>query len=170
MLKTITGDRIWYELECVFGEELPEKVFARAGKLGILAYLDPALKADGWLASWFDQARRLSLPGKPSAGLYLAMLTYRLDEASIERLIDYLKLDKGLSRILRDSQKIRALHGRTSQRNRYSRAPSICICTASRKKPLKPISSPANRKRSDAISGITWMSYVMSRHRSMATT
>jgi tRNA nucleotidyltransferase (CCA-adding enzyme) len=115
MLKTVSGDRMWYELECVFDEELPEKVFMRAGVLGLLAYLDPALSVDGWLASWFDEARRLSLPQKPPTGLYLALLTNRLDIEAIERLIDYLKLDKTKSRILRDSQKIKALHEELSE-------------------------------------------------------
>ena len=107
ILKTVSGDRIWYELECVFGEELPEKVFARAGELGLLAYLDPGLSVDGWLPAWFDEARRISLPHKPPTGLYLALLVYKLDAEAIEQLIDYLKLDKTLSRALRDSQGIK---------------------------------------------------------------
>jgi len=107
LLKTISGDRIWYELECAFGEELPEKVFARAGELGLLAYLNPDLSADGWLPAWFDEARRLSLPQKPPTGLYLALLAYKLNAEVIEQLIDYLKLDKTLSRTLRDSRKIK---------------------------------------------------------------
>jgi tRNA nucleotidyltransferase (CCA-adding enzyme) len=107
ILKTISGDRIWYELECAFGEELPEKVFARAGELGLLAYLNPALSVDGWLPAWFDEARRISLPQKPPIGLHLALLTYRLNTEAIEQLIDYLKLDKTLSRTLRDSQRIK---------------------------------------------------------------
>ncbi|RJO62403.1 MAG: CCA tRNA nucleotidyltransferase [Dehalococcoidia bacterium] len=115
MLKTISGDRIWYELECVFGEELPEKVMARAGELEVLAYLDPALKVDGWLEAWFDEARRISLPQKPSATLYMALLTFNLDSEAIERLIEYLKLDKTISRTLRDSQKIKALHEELSE-------------------------------------------------------
>ena len=115
MLKTITGDRIWYELECVFGEELPEKVFARAGELGVLQYLHPRLNIDGWLPAWFDEARRISLPQKPPIGIYLALLTFNLDIEAVEQLIDYLKLDKILSRILRESQKIRALHEELSE-------------------------------------------------------
>ncbi len=110
MLRTISGDRIWYELECVFGEELPEKVLARAEELGVLAYLNPALRVDSRLAAWFDEARRISLPQKPSTTLYMALLTFNLDSEAIERLIDYLKLDKLLSRTLRDSQKIKSLH------------------------------------------------------------
>jgi len=115
MLKTVTGDRIWYELECVFGEELPEKVLARAEELGVLAYLNPALRVDSRLAAWFDETRRISLPQKPSTTLYMALLTFNLDSEAIERLIDYLKLDKLLSRTLRDSQKIRALHEELSE-------------------------------------------------------
>ena len=107
MLKTVTGDRIWYELECVFDEELPEKVFARAAEIGLLAYLDPDLSVDGWLPAWFDEARRISLPQKPPIGLYLALLTYNLNTEAIEQLIDYLKLDKTLSHTLRDSQRIK---------------------------------------------------------------
>jgi len=107
VLKTVSGDRIWYELECVFGEELPEKVFARAAELGLLAYLNPDLRVDGWLPAWFDEARRISLPQKPPIGLYLALLTYKLSTEAIEQLTDYLKLDKTLSHTLRDSQGIK---------------------------------------------------------------
>lgn len=107
ILKTVSGDRIWYELECAFGEELPEKVFERGAELGLLAYLNPDLSGDGWLATWFDEARRTSLPQKPPIGLYLALLAYKLNIEAIEQLIDYLKLAKTLSRTLRDSQKIK---------------------------------------------------------------
>lgn len=115
MLKTVSGDRIRYELECVFGEELPEKVFARAAELGVLPYLHPQLSIDDRLAAWFDEARCISLPQKPSATLYMALLAFNLDSEAIERLIDYLKLDKMMSRTLRDSQKIKALHEELSE-------------------------------------------------------
>jgi len=108
MLKTISGDRIWYEMECVFGEELPEKFFARAGELGVLTYLHPELRVDGWLTAWFDQARRLSLPGKPPLGLYLALLAYNLNSTTLKQLINYLKLSKVLSQTLRDSRGVKA--------------------------------------------------------------
>jgi len=115
MLKTISGDRIWYELECVFGEELPEKVLVRAAELGVLPYLHPQLSIGGRLAARFDEARRISLPQKPSTTLYMALLTFNLDAEAIERLIDYLKLDKMMSRTLRESQKIKALHEELSE-------------------------------------------------------
>ena len=115
MLKTVSGDRIWYELECVFGEELPEKIFARAAELGVLPYLHPQLSIDVRLAAWSVEARRLSLPQKPPIGIYFALLTYKLDIEAIERLIDYLKLDKALSRILGDCHKIKSLHEELSE-------------------------------------------------------
>jgi len=108
MLKTVSGERIWYELECVFSEEVPEKVFARTAELGMLPYLHPQLSVDGWLASWCDEARRLSLPDNPSNALYLALLAYKLDAEASEQFTEYLQLNKLLSRTLRDSQKIKA--------------------------------------------------------------
>jgi tRNA nucleotidyltransferase (CCA-adding enzyme) len=108
LLKTISGERIWYELECVFSEELPEMVFTRASELGVLPYLHHQMSVDGWLAAWFDEARRLSLPHRPAHGLYLALMAYKLDTEPTEQLIAYLQLNKVLSRILRDCQKIRA--------------------------------------------------------------
>jgi tRNA nucleotidyltransferase (CCA-adding enzyme) len=115
MLKTISGDRLLYEIECVFGEELPEKVFARAGDLGALAYLNPELRVDREWPAWFDEARRLSLPQKPPAGLYMALLTFKLDSAAIEQLIEYLKIDRAIGKTLRESQKIKALHEELSE-------------------------------------------------------
>jgi tRNA nucleotidyltransferase (CCA-adding enzyme) len=108
MLKTVSGERIWYELECVFSEMLPEKVFARASELGLLHYLHPQLCIDGWLATWFDQARRMSLPNKPADALYLALLSYPLDAEAGNQLVAYLHLNKTLSRILRDIQQFKA--------------------------------------------------------------
>ncbi len=108
MLDTITADRIRYELECVFKERYPEKVLRRAGALGVLAKLNPSLKADGWLAEKFEQARRLSLPDLPSFGLYLALLAYPLTQGETEQFISYLKLPKVPTQTLRNSHTIKA--------------------------------------------------------------
>ncbi|GAH60002.1 unnamed protein product [marine sediment metagenome] len=45
MLDTISGDRIRYELECIFKEERPEKVLRRAEELGVLPKLHPSLRS-----------------------------------------------------------------------------------------------------------------------------
>ena len=103
MLDTISGDRIRYELECIFHEERPEKGLRRAEELGVLPRLHPALKGDSWLAEKFESARQLTSPTPPPIGLYLALLTYRLSDAENEHLISYLRLSKPIAQTLRDS-------------------------------------------------------------------
>ncbi len=103
MLDTISGDRIRHELELVLREELPEKALRRASELGVLPKLHPALKGDGWLAEKFGQARKISSPNSPPLALYLALLSYRLNEKENEQLISYLRLPKLLTRTLRDT-------------------------------------------------------------------
>ncbi len=111
MLDTISGDRVRYELECVFKERSPEKAIKRAGELGVLAKLHPSLTGNGWLADRFDQARRISFPDQTLADLYLALLAYRLPDDDREQLVSYLRLPKALARTLRDAGAVRARLG-----------------------------------------------------------
>lgn len=108
MLDTISGDRVRYELECIFKERSPEKAIKRAGELGVLAKLHPSLTGNGWLADRFDQARRISFPDQKLADLYLALLAYRLPDDDREQLVSYLRLPKTLARTLRDAGAVRA--------------------------------------------------------------
>ena len=108
MLDTISGDRIRYELECILREKYPEKILRRADELGALPKLHLALKGNGWLAEKFEQARRLSSPNPPPAGLYLAFMAYPLTSEENEQLISYLRLAKPLAQTLRDSISIKA--------------------------------------------------------------
>jgi tRNA nucleotidyltransferase (CCA-adding enzyme) len=114
MLNTITGERTRYELECVFGEELPEKVFARGGELGMLAYLDENLGADGRLAACFVEARRISLPLKPGNALYLALLTFKLDDRAVDRIAGRLKVTRAMMQTLRETHELKARQGALS--------------------------------------------------------
>jgi len=107
MLDTISGDRIRYELECIFHEEYPEKVLRRAEELGVLQKLHPALKGNGWLREKFEQARQLTSPNPPPLGLYLALLAYYLTSEENEYLISYLRLSKTIAQTLRDSMNIK---------------------------------------------------------------
>ncbi len=108
LLDTVSGDRIRYELECILEEEFPEKVFCRAEELGVLVKLNPSLKGNGWLEERFKQARRMSLPNRPPASLYLALLTYPLTDKEREQFISYLRLPKTLAQTLRDTGSIKA--------------------------------------------------------------
>ncbi len=108
MLDTISGDRIRYELECILREERPEKVLRRAEELGVLPKLSPTLKGNGWLAEKFEQARQLSYPNPPTAGLYLAILTYHLTDEEVEQFIAKLRLPKSSTQTLRDAIGLKA--------------------------------------------------------------
>ena len=103
MLDTISGDRIRHELELILKETYPEKVLRRAEEVNVLKKLHPALKGNGWLAEKFEQARQLSSPNLPPAGLYLALLGYQLSNEEAGDLILYLKLPKSLAQTLRDT-------------------------------------------------------------------
>ncbi|MFC1899430.1 CCA tRNA nucleotidyltransferase [Chloroflexota bacterium] len=106
MLDTISGDRIRYELECVLEEAQPEKTLCRAGELGVLAKLSPALKGDKWLAEKFGAARKLITP-KPPLGLYFALLCYRMAEAEATQFTDKIRLSKVLARTIMGTVKLK---------------------------------------------------------------
>jgi tRNA nucleotidyltransferase (CCA-adding enzyme) len=102
-LETISADRIRYEIECIFKEKCPEKVFNRAGELGVLTWLHPSLAGDGDLKEKFEKARRERSPDAPSFDLYLALLAYPLTTEEIEQLISHLNLSKLSAKTLRDT-------------------------------------------------------------------
>jgi tRNA nucleotidyltransferase (CCA-adding enzyme) len=107
MLETISTDRIRYEIECIFKEKYPEKVFNRAGELRVLSALHPSLKGNGWLTEKFEQARRLRFPEPPEFDLYLALLAYPLTSEETEQLASRLNLPKSSAQALRDSVTIK---------------------------------------------------------------
>ncbi len=111
MLDTISGDRIRHEVELVLKEEFPEKVLHRAEELGVLKWLYPSLRGNGWLTEKFGQARQLSHPTLPSVGLYLALLAYHLTDEETEQFMAKLRLPKSLAHTLRDTASRKAKLG-----------------------------------------------------------
>ena len=107
MLATISGDRVRYELECIFKEKLPEKVLRRAQEMGVLAKLQPSLRGNGWLAAKFKAARQSSAPDLPSITLYLSLWFYHLNSAEIEGLISHLRLPRRVAQPLSDTTKLK---------------------------------------------------------------
>ena len=107
MLDTISGDRIRYELECIFGEAEPEKTLRRADELGVLKGLHPALKGNGWLTKNFAKARKQSSLTPPLLGLYLALLTYQLDSEECDKLSSHLRLPKPARQIVHDASTLK---------------------------------------------------------------
>ncbi|MFC1865537.1 CCA tRNA nucleotidyltransferase [Chloroflexota bacterium] len=107
-LDGISGDRIRYELECILAEKQPEKVLQRAAELGLMVKLNSALEGNGWLASVFSRARKISPPWKPPIVLYITLLTYNLTEEEKEQFISYLKLPKTMAQSLIDSSIVKS--------------------------------------------------------------
>ncbi len=105
MLGTISGDRIRHELELILKEERPEKALKRAGDLGLLGEVHPALKGNGWLEKRFVKAREVASP--PTPALYLALLTYPIGVRDCEDLIARLKMPGTVSRVIRDTARLR---------------------------------------------------------------
>ena len=104
-LKNISGERLWYELECVLREDEPEKTLLRLGALGVLAQMRPPIQADNWLADKFRGARKRGCHLVPT---YLALLIYRLQSDEAEIFARYLHLGSRLRRILQDTQAVKA--------------------------------------------------------------
>ena len=104
-LRNITGDRIWYELECTLRENAPEKALTRLSKLGALGLIHPSLRAGSWLAERYGTARD---EGSSSVFVYFALLAYRLREEEIEILIESLHLNRALRDVLQNVPIVKA--------------------------------------------------------------
>lgn len=120
-LDALSGERLRYELECVFVEDMPETILTRAGELGVLARLHPGLQADAWLDERFRLARRHDAPDTPLTNLYLCLLVYRLEYSAAAPLAGKLSLNKAGMSALRD---LRMLKNRLGELSRPGRRPS----------------------------------------------
>jgi len=90
MLDTISGDRLKNELALWLGESRPEKILRRAGQLGILGKLHPALKWDRPMNTAFRRAA--SGDGTAMSRLYFCLLVYNLNEEDLYELLGRLNL------------------------------------------------------------------------------
>lgn len=118
-LATVTAERLWHEMELILKEARPEKVLCRAGELGVLSHLCPALAADDWLSERFRQARDSAEDPSSVVGTYLALWAYRLTEADAMDCIGRLKMPGWAARAINEVQRL--------------------------KRSLKPLADPASR-------------------------
>ncbi|MFQ5827430.1 MAG: CCA tRNA nucleotidyltransferase, partial [Dehalococcoidia bacterium] len=108
MLDSISGDRIRHEIELILKEERPERVFRRAGKLGVLQQLSPSFVGDRWLENKFQKVRQLNLRPASRTTIYLCLLLYPLAREEGERLILRLNMPRAPARTLRDSRRLKS--------------------------------------------------------------
>ena len=107
MIETISGDRLRREIELIFNEVRPERILQRAGELGILKQLHPALRGDGWLAENFALLRREGLPAHTLITLYLCLLVYHFTEKDMDSFLTRFKWPQETAHAMRDTTKIR---------------------------------------------------------------
>jgi hypothetical protein len=70
-----------------------------------LGEVHPALKGNGWLEKRFVKAREVASP--PTPALYFALLTYPIGVRACEDLIARLKMPGTVSRVIRDTSRLR---------------------------------------------------------------
>jgi tRNA nucleotidyltransferase (CCA-adding enzyme) len=120
-LDTVTGERLWHELELILKEERPEKVLCRADELRVLQRLHPALQGDGWLVERFGRARKIGEDSPSRPEVYLAILVYRLTGEEVEGCIARLKMPGWAAGTGRDMIRLRqSLSSLTSAKLRPS--------------------------------------------------
>jgi tRNA nucleotidyltransferase (CCA-adding enzyme) len=101
MLARVTGERIRHELYLILREEEPERVLCRLDSLNVLTQIHPRLACSEETWKRFARLRQilaegrwhvdLAENGRPSPGLYMALLTYHLSRAELEGLAQRLK-------------------------------------------------------------------------------
>lgn len=106
-LDTISGDRLRHELELCLEEEKPEKVLLRAGELGILSGIHPALKMNEADAGKISRARGLLQPYTPPREIFLGLLFYHLTLEELKQVITRLNFSKREKWELEDIIKLR---------------------------------------------------------------
>lgn len=138
LLTRVTGERLRHELELILDEQAPEAALKRLAELGVLRRLEPGLRYDAWLADKLRRARevteqeivvsdnglephdtpRVAVERKQ---LFLALLTYPLSKAQLERFLARLHFSLEVASYLRQ---VRELHALTHRLDRPYVKPS----------------------------------------------
>ena len=128
LLDRVSGDRLRHELLLILAEPAPERAWSRLADLGILERLGPGLSADAWTTEKLQALREAcngwsaaraagAPPAEPAwpavAGghvpcelLALAVLTMRLPEGDLERLIRRLSVPRNQATLLFDARRL----------------------------------------------------------------
>jgi tRNA nucleotidyltransferase (CCA-adding enzyme) len=129
LLDRMSGARLRHELELILDEKTPSVTVRRLSELGVLSHLSRGLVYDEWLAAKFAQVEvmaeepqakepeeaqdeaaeyAVSHPEVDRRAMYLALLTYRLSKAHLERFVERLKFSQELAKYLDEVRDLRA--------------------------------------------------------------
>jgi tRNA nucleotidyltransferase (CCA-adding enzyme) len=145
LLQRVTGERLRHELELILEERAPAMAIRRLAELGVLRRLEPGLDYDEWLGQKIEQAVQWSvlhpalsaglesrsasaeeqpegLPTHPQVAvekkqLLLALLTYRLTKAQLDRFLGRLRFSLDVGKYLREVHGLHALAWRLDRPN-----------------------------------------------------
>lgn len=117
MLKTISGPRIRYELECVFTEKRPFPVLKRAEELGVLASVHPNLKTDESLESILSKISEEGGSKEEAARAYFAILAHNLSEDEICEMSTRLNFDKKTAALIKSTANLTHLEVSLSRKS-----------------------------------------------------
>ncbi len=104
---TISGDRLRHELELILAETAPEGILRRAGELGLLAQVHPALRSDDRLDRTFTGAREEFQPKQPPMSVYLSLMSWDLSLEECNELISRLNLPARVAHVMRDALRLK---------------------------------------------------------------
>jgi tRNA nucleotidyltransferase (CCA-adding enzyme) len=125
MLSRVTGERIRHELYHILHEQEPERVLCRLADLNALKQIHARLACDEETWKWFGQLRRAMAgrvwdvqpaeEGRPSPGLYLALLCYRLPREEMEAFAGHLKILRSDLTLLRQVADLKEAEAKLDQ-------------------------------------------------------
>jgi len=134
LLRRVSGERLRHELELILDERSPAMAVRRLGELGVLRCLEPGLDHDEWLGTkielavqWHqNQSEGSNSEAAPSPltqsaieqkDLLLALLTYRLSKAQLDRLLERLRFSLEVGKYLREVRQLRSLAWRLDRQD-----------------------------------------------------
>jgi tRNA nucleotidyltransferase (CCA-adding enzyme) len=137
LLDRVTGERLRHELELMLQEREPELIVKRLDELGVLGRLEPSLRYDAWLEGKLGAAmeglrrqesqRRLGVSEEVSAisipapidqkHLLLALLTYRMTKAQLDRFLTRLRFSQEVAKYLHEVRHLRGQAWRLDKPN-----------------------------------------------------
>jgi len=106
-LDSISGDRVRNELELMLMEPKPDKILRRATKLGLLQHIVPSLRLDDDVARKMARAATMMQPYTPPSEMLLAFLIYRLPTVDLEKFLEYLRIPRSPSAVLKDTLRLK---------------------------------------------------------------
>lgn len=105
-LQTVSGERLWHEVELILNEDRPEKVFSQVEELGLAAQLCGQMGVADWLEDKFGRIRKMDNRLMNLPKIYLAILMFRATDSEAATCLKHLKMAGWANRVVRETKKL----------------------------------------------------------------